>query len=149
MKTNAICPISNKKTDENVARFNALYTTVLLLLFLTSDNIIPIVFLLFDFSLRGFELAKYSPLAFLSRQSSSALNLKSKIINAGPKLFAARIGILFSLATLIFYAFGLNSAAIVTASVFGICAFLEASIGFCVACQIYPLIYKLTYNENI
>lgn len=149
MKTNAICPISNKKTDENVARFNALYTTVLLLLFLTSDNIIPIVFLLFDFSLRGLELAKYSPLAFLSRQSSSALNLKSKIINAGPKLFAARIGILFSLATLIFYAFGLNSAAIVTASVFGICAFLEASIGFCVACQIYPLIYKLTYNENI
>lgn len=149
MKTNAICPISNKKTDENVARFNALYTTVLLLLFLTSDNIIPIVFLLFDFSLRGLELAKYSPLAFLSRQSSSALNLKSKIINAGPKLFAARIGILFSLVTLIFYAFGLNSAAIVTASIFGICAFLEASIGFCVACQIYPLIYKLTYNENI
>jgi len=148
MKTNAICPISNKKTDENVARFNALYTTVLLLLFLTSDNIIPIVFLLFDFSLRGLELAKYSPLAFLSRQSSSALNLKSKIINAGPKLFAARIGIMFSLVTLIFYASGLNTAAIVTASVFGICAFLEASIGFCVACQIYPLIYKLTYNEN-
>lgn len=149
MKTNAICPISNKKTDENVARFNALYTTVLLHLFLTSDNIIPIVFLLFDFSLRGLELAKYSPLAFLSRQSSSALNLKSKIINAGPKLFAARIGIMFSLVTLIFYASGLNTAAIVTASVFGICAFLEASIGFCVACQIYPLIYKLTYNENI
>lgn len=149
MKTNAICPISNKKTDENVARFNALYTTVLLLLFLTSDNIIPIVFLLFDFSLRGLELAKYSPLAFLSRQSSSALNLKSKIINAGPKLFAARIGIMFSLVTLIFYASGLNTAAIVTASVFGICAFLETSIGFCVACQIYPLIYKLTYNENI
>ncbi|MBP6661907.1 MAG: DUF4395 family protein, partial [Paludibacter sp.] len=34
-------------------------------------------------------------------------------------------------------------------AIFGICAFLESAFGFCIACEIYPLIYKFTYRSKL
>jgi hypothetical protein len=149
MKSNAICPISTNKINENVARLNATFTVTLLAVFLFTSNIIPVVFLLVDFLLRGAELAKYSPLARLSGYILKALRVKSKPVNAGPKIFAARIGVLFSFLILLFALVELPVVAIVFATLFGVCAFLEAAFGFCVACQIYPFVYRFTYQSKI
>ncbi|MTK53172.1 DUF4395 domain-containing protein [Paludibacter sp.] len=145
MQTKAICPINNKKVDENVARSNAALTVLLLVVFQLSINPLIALFLLADFLLRGFDLAAYSPLAFVSKKVVSVLSLKPKVINAGPKFFAAKIGAAFSLSILVSALLGFNQLAFVFSAVFGVCAFLEAAIGFCLACKIYPYTYKLTH----
>lgn len=148
MKSTAICPISSKKIDENVARLNATFTVLLIAISVFTLSYIPLIVLLIDFSLRGAELSKYSPLALLSKGLLKTLSIKSKPINAGPKIFAARVGVLFSAVALILNLFGFDTASLVVLSIFGICAFLEAAVGFCVACQIYPLVYKLFFHRK-
>ena len=149
MKTNAICPISINKVDENVARLNGIFTFLLLAAFAVTDNILPILFLLIDFVLRGAELSKFSLMAIVSKQILKSLNFNKKPINAGPKIFAARIGILFSFGIVLFYFIQIQSLALVFTGVFAFCAFLEGFFGYCVACQIYPFVYKFAYKSRI
>lgn len=145
MRTKAICPINNKNADENVARSNAALTVLLLVVFQLSANPLIALFLLVDFVLRGFELANYSPLACVSKKVVSVLSLKPKVINAGPKFFAAKIGAVFSLSILVSTLLGWSQLSFALSAVFGVCAFLEAVIGFCLACKIYPYTYQLTH----
>jgi len=147
MKTYAICPISDKKINEHVARTNATFTVLFLLLYVFSSNVFIIAFLLIDFLLRSVELSQYSPLAIASRYTVKLLQLKSKPINAGPKIFAARIGLFFNTVILFSTLVGFNAVSFVV--IFGICAFLEAAFGFCLACEVYPFVYKLTYRAKL
>ena len=149
MKTNAICPISINKVDENVARLNGIFTVLLLVVFALTGNILPVLFLLIDFVMRGAELSKFSPLAIISKLILTSLNIHKKPINAGPKIFAARIGILFSFGIVLFYFLQIQSVALIFTGVFAFCAFLEGFFGYCVACQIYPFVYKFTFKSAI
>ena len=144
---NTICPISTQKTDENSARFIGAFTLLTLVIFLFSNSLVPLLLLIIDFSLRASELSKYSILAIISKYLRSFLNINSKFVNAGPKVFAARIGLIFSVLILVCYIFEMNTATLILTFVFGFCAFLESSFGFCVACKIYPYVYKL-FNKN-
>ena len=146
MKTTAFCPISNKKIDEHVARLNGGFTLLFIGLFIASESIIPIIFLFLDFALRSGNLSRYSPLAYLSRNIAGSLFLKPLLINAGPKIFAARIGLVFNILIILFYLSGLSGLSFVFTAIFGVCAILESVFGYCVACQVYPFVYKLTYH---
>jgi len=149
MRTNNLCPISDSKIDENAARLNATLTVITLIVFLLTNNIFTILLLLTDFTLRGTENSKYSIFAVVSKQLIKTFRIKKKPVNAGPKIFAARIGILFSMLVFIFSVFGFSAVAQTFALVFGLCAFLEAAFGFCVACRIYPFVYRLSYRSGI
>jgi hypothetical protein len=149
MNTYTLCPISDKRINEKVARGNAVLTVLFLALYLFTTNTFVIAFLLIDFLLRGLELSQYSPFAIISKKVTQLLAIKPKLINAGPKVFAARIGVFFSASILLAATLGFNTTALVLTGIFGICAFLEAAIGFCVACQIYPLLYKLYYESKL
>ena len=149
MNNNAFCPISFKKIDEHVARLNGFFTVGLLVVFLITGSVLPVVFLVVDFLARGLEYPKWSLLAQLSKRILSVLQVKPKLVNAGPKLFAARVGLLFSVLVAISSIAGWDVAALVIALIFGICAFLEAAIGFCVACKIYPFLYKFIYQRPV
>jgi hypothetical protein len=96
MKTYAICPISNRITNEQVARVNAGLTLLVILGFIITSQIWLIGLLAIDFLFRGLELTGYSPVYFTSKGISGMLGLHQKPINAGPKIFAARIGFMFS-----------------------------------------------------
>lgn len=148
MKTYAICPISNKKINERVARVNGFFTVLLLILFLfTGQWFIPL-FLGIDFLMRSGSLSKFSPLAFLSRNIIKLLSVEKLLINAGPKIFAARIGLIISSAILVASVTGLNLLALSLAGILGLFSFLEAALGFCVACEIYPYVYQLLYKQQ-
>jgi len=149
MKTYAICPISDKRINEHVTRSNAFLTVLLLVSYILTANLFIIIFLLVDFLFRAIELPQYSILAITSKKFVQIFSLKPKFINAGTKIFAARIGLFFNVAILVSVLFGLNTLALSLVGVFGICAFLEAAFGFCVACQIYPFIYKLFYQSKL
>ena len=149
MKTAAFCPISNKKIDEHISRLNGAFTIVFLGVYAFTGNIVPVIFLLIDFSFRAGYLSRFSPLAYLSRNIAKLLQLKPLLINAGPKIFAARIGLVFNVAIILSYISGLNNLALVFTGMFGLCATLESVFGFCVACQFYPFVHKLIYHSKI
>ncbi|MDD2799702.1 MAG: DUF4395 domain-containing protein [Bacteroidales bacterium] len=148
MKPDAICPICDRKIDENIARFNGAFTVIFLTIFVITNSIIPILFLAVDFLMRASKLPQYSLLYLLSKQLVRLFAIKPKNINAGPKVFAARIGFAFAIAILISFAFESTFLAYSFAAIFGICAFLEAAIGFCIACEIYPYLYRILYQSS-
>ncbi len=148
MKTTAFCPISTQKIDENLARFNGGFVTLIVIAAIVTQSVLPLLFLTIDFTFRATGNSKYSPLAFISKNIIRTLKITAKPVNAGPKIFAARIGLLFSVLALIFNALELNGISTGVLSVFGFCAFLESAFGFCVACQIYPFVYKLAYASK-
>lgn len=148
MKNSAFCPISYKKIDENVARLNGLFTVLLLVVYLLTSNLLPIAFLVVDFFFRAIEKSAYSPLAILSKSLLKLFGAKTAPINAGPKIFAARVGLLFSVLVLLFALIQLPVVAIVVAVIFGACAFLEAAFNYCVACKLYPFFFRIIYQSD-
>ncbi len=148
MKT-AICPISDKRINENTARGNAFLTVLLLTAYVLTSNLLIPAFLFADFLLRSSDLSKYSPFAFISAKINQWLKIKPKYINAGPKVFSARIGVVFSLSVLISSLLGWKTSVLIFSVIFGICAFLEAVFAFCVACKVYPFVYRLYFKPEI
>lgn len=146
MNNNAFCPISYRKVDEHVARLSGLFTVILLLVYVLTSNILPVVFLFFDFLVRGIEKPQFSVFAVVSKFILQKLKVKPEFINAGPKIFAARVGLLFTVLVIFFNLIHAPVTALVFAVIFGFCALLESALGFCVACKIYPLLYKLVYQ---
>jgi len=149
MKTYAICPISNQKINETVARLNGFFTVIFLLTFAVTGNMLVISVLLIDFLLRATNHSKYSIFAIVSKSIAKNLALKERFINAGPKIFAARIGLVFTVSILFSIIFGFGTAAYVLTAIFGLCAFLEAVFGLCIACEVYPFVYKFLYQYRI
>jgi Domain of unknown function (DUF4395) len=148
MKSYAFCPISDKQINERVARINGAITVLLLVLFGITQSIIPVLFLAFDFLLRATDYARFSPIAISSGNIVRYLSLNNKLINAGPKLFAARIGLAFSTIIVISFIFNAFSFGYAMAGILGLFSFLEAVFGLCVACEIYPFAYRLFYKAK-
>lgn len=148
MKTYAFCPISDNKINERVARLNAIFTVLLLLSFVLTLNIFIIIFLSIDFLLRSTNYSKYSLIGISSRSILSNLPVKPNYINAGPKIFAARIGFVFSALIILSFLLSLNILPFILLGILGIFSFLEGAFGICVACEIYPFVYKFTYDKE-
>jgi hypothetical protein len=145
MKNYAFCPVSPKVVNEKVARLNAALGLTLIVLFLFTFNLYVSVFLVYDFLVRAIDKPEYSPVALISKGLVKSFALKGEMINAGPKLFAVRVGLLFSVAILGLVVTGWQLAPLIVAGILGFFSFLEAALGYCVACKIYPFVYRWVY----
>lgn len=141
-----VCPITDKRIDENVTRLNAAFTFLLVLAYFLFNSIIPLFILAIDFALRGFNNGEYSIIKATSSSFVNVFKLKKHPINAGPKIFAARIGTLLTVLIVVFELLQIQTVAITFGSLLGFFAFLEFAFGFCVACKIYPFIAALQTN---
>lgn len=148
MKTYTFCPVSERRIDEKVARVNAVITVLALVLFSITQNMVLIVLLTVDFFLRTSKWTRYSPVAFLSHKVVDFLDMPSKLINAGPKIFAARIGLILTVSIAILLFLNLYTIAITLTAMLLVFSFLEGVFGVCVACKLYPHIYKIAYQKN-
>jgi hypothetical protein len=148
MKTYALCPISDRLINEHVARLNAAFTLFFFIGFAFTGSLWPLAFIFVDFLLRGTSYAKYSLIGISSRQIVRVLPLEDALINAGPKIFAARIGLLLTGIALLASISGANAFTLGVIVILGLFSFLEAAFGFCMACKIYPLLYKFLYNDR-
>lgn len=146
MKSYAVCPVSDKKVNERVARINGLFTVFLLAFSGLTHSIFPVIFLAIDFFLRSFDFSKYSLVAVSSRGIVTYLGLNESMINAGPKIFAARIGLILSSLIITLFFFNAYLPALSIAGILGLFSFLEGAFGICVACEIYPFIYRFFYK---
>lgn len=132
------CPISFDTINARVARVNGALTVLSMLVFLFTPFKAIVLILGADLLIRGFLTPAYSFYSFFSRGILRMLNVGPVMTNAGPKIFAAKVGFIFCCIVALFYFLGLPAASFVVASMLALFAFLEAAAGFCVACQLYP-----------
>ncbi|MCI5139092.1 MAG: DUF4395 domain-containing protein [Candidatus Electrothrix sp. AR1] len=140
---NLMCPVSFKQINENAVRINAALAFLSILLFLLTPWKWLILIVGADFFIRGFLNPQYSLSANISKNLLPLLKVKPIMVDACPKLFAAKIGFLFCCLLTASWIFALERTALIAGAIFMTCAALEAVFKFCVACQIYPLIYSL------
>ena len=140
-----ICPISERNVNENVSRLNSSFTLAFAVLFILTGSFWYLCAMLVDFALRLFSQGKLSPVIKLNAYLLEVFRIRKVLINAGPKIFASRIGLLLTTVSLVFWIFGFISAATITAGILAFFSFLEFAFGLCVACKIYP--YALALND--
>jgi hypothetical protein len=137
-----VCPVNERQVNENITRLNALATIILMSVFMFT----PVKWILFilpvDFALRSWFHGRFSPLGRVNSFLARSLNLKEIMINEGPKVFAARIGLILSALALGSFIAGFNLPAYFLGGILVFFSFLEAAFGFCVACKIYPLLFR-------
>jgi hypothetical protein len=137
-----ICPISFKQVDERVVQINAVLAILSIFFLLTPYEWIVWI-LCIDFFIRGFLNPSYSFYTAISKTVLHLFKIKPLMINAGPKIFAAKIGFIFCCMIVISYVFDFPKICLVICLIFMFCATLEAIFKFCIACKIYPFIYKI------
>lgn len=148
-KSYALCPVSDKWMNERVARINGATTILLLLTFGLTQSMIPVAFLALDFALRASDYAKYSLITRSSKGLAKCLTRSEHFINAGPKIFAARIGLVCCVLIMLTAMLNASWVAGITAGALGLFSLLETAFGFCVACEIYPYLYKAVHKGNL
>jgi hypothetical protein len=143
-----ICPISHEKVNESVVRLTALWVVLLMSVFLVLPNPFIPLYLIFDFYVRAFTRSRFSPLSKLSTELVIRFKLPTHLINKAPKIFAARIGLLFSIIIFAFTLVGFIVPAIITSSVLILFAFLECGLNFCAGCWVYTYIVIPLYRDK-
>ncbi|MDH3348374.1 MAG: DUF4395 domain-containing protein [Desulfobulbaceae bacterium] len=140
---NDVCPITDRQIDETVVRLVALL--VFIIITIGYFKLLPwfSTALALDFFIRAFTKWPISYLAILAKFISKFFNLPTKPINAGPKIFAARLGFLFTLAISLFGFMQFNTTAAILAGALATCAALEAFFSICIGCSIYSILVKI------
>jgi hypothetical protein len=130
-----ICPISTERIDQRAVRLTAGAVAVLTASYIaTGWRIIPLL-LLFDFASRGFGAGALSPLRVIAAGFARRLGSPS-LIDKAPKLFAARVGMMFSLAILGVSIVSSDGSRVV-AAVLVLFALLESVFNICAGCLVY------------
>ncbi|MCF6225123.1 MAG: DUF4395 domain-containing protein [Xanthomonadales bacterium] len=145
---NKVCPISYVQVNERVAQLNAVLVIITMLVFVFTPFKLMIAILAFDFILRGFINPAYSLYSAISKTIVRSLKIKPLMVNADPKVFAAKIGFLFSSSIAITYFLGYQGISLVLVSILVLFAALEAIFRFCLACKIYPYIYRIKKQQE-
>lgn len=134
--------------NAKVARLNAGFTFLLSILFIFSTWKFAIVILVFDFCVKVFAHPRYAPTTYFSRYILESFDVKPKFIFAPPKLFAAKIGLGFSVFAFVLYLMDFESASFVVCGILAIFAALEAVWEFCMGCWLYSYLAKWTNQNN-
>ena len=134
---NILCPISDKRINEQVTRLNALFAIITVVLAFSINSTLFLVFLAADFYIRAFTKLKHSPISYMSSSLSNALNLPVKQIDKAPKIFAARLGFLMTALITVLFALNFSVASTIIAGILVFFAALEFAFAICVGCTIY------------
>lgn len=139
----AICPIDGTKINEPTVRVVAGLVFLLGTIGLYFQSSFIFLFLVFDFFVRGYYQKKWSALRWVAVYLTHVFQLPEKLIDAGAKRFAAKIGFWFSVALFILSVIPSPFALTVVGSTLLVCALLESVFAFCLGCQFYTFYLKI------
>ncbi|MBN2484916.1 MAG: DUF4395 domain-containing protein [Bacteroidales bacterium] len=145
---NLICPVSNERIPENLPRITAFFVLSSLALYVYTQFVPVIALLAIDFIARGFGFNRYSIFNRLSVWAIGLLGTKGQNIDKGPKIFAARLGALFSGIILLFHFLGYENFSAVIAGMLFVLSTLECVAGFCVGCYVYTIFIVPLYQKH-
>ena len=144
---NLVCPISDQRVNEQITRLNAMLVIGIIVLAFVLNSLSLFVFLMADFFIRAFTNLKFSPISFASHSLSNALNLPIRMIDKAPKIFAARLGFLMTLAMSLLFIFSFKITAIAVAAILIFFASLEFFLAICAGCLIYTYLILPFYKK--
>ena len=137
------CPISDRQLNEKSIRIGAGLVLLLAVSAIIYHNIWIFIILASDFFIRGFTRYPISPVAFISGFIVKVFPFNPNWVNAGPKIFAAKIGFLFCLTASILYVKNLYLPGDIVAAVLCVCAGLESFFSVCLGCHFYTMLLNL------
>ncbi len=136
-----ICPVVDRTTTEQAERLNALFSVIVVTAsFLTSPVLVALLGI--EYYIRGFTKAQ-SPVTKASLMVLDLFRTEKKTVNAGPKVFAARLGFIMCCVITASFIFGAYQITLAASTLFILLAFMESALNFCVGCHIYTLLKKL------
>ena len=141
------CPISSKQIDGTIARINAVFITLLIIIFLLTSNTIILYFLAIDFLLRLSNYKSWSLIFIFSTGVKKLFTLKTKMTDAAAKKLAALFGLVFIVVMIIFTSLDLDIALYITAAILLYCTSLEVLFNYCVGCEIYHIFKKINHKR--
>lgn len=139
----AACPVVFKRVDEYQVRAHALIVVFVTLGFVWFEADWLPVLLVYDFFVRVVFSPKASPLFHVSRGVVRLLPLTAKPVDAGPKMFAAKVGLFIAAGGLAFVLLGYVEVSLWLMTLMAFFAALEAACGLCVGCKLYTLFSPL------
>ena len=148
MFDNIICPISTERVDSNVSRLTVFFNVVLMVLFILTLQPIFIYLVAFDYFIRAWMDAKYSPLRWLALTIVNSLNLQKNPIDLAQKIFASRLGFLCAFASSILISINYPTAAVGVAALLMVLSVMDSVFNFCVGCLIYNYIVYPFYKKS-
>lgn len=137
------CPISDMRMNEKSIRIGAGFVLLLAVSGVILHNVGIFIVLAVDFFIRGFTRYQISPVSLISKLIVNVFADKPNWVNAGPKIFAAKIGFLFCLTVAILYFINLYLPGNIVAAVLCVCAGLESFFSVCLGCHFYAILLKL------
>lgn len=137
------CPIVYHRVDENITRLNAFIVFAGLLLFVFFPIKWIIIPITADFAIRVFFGVKNSPICHGIKWTLNKMQEEPHLVNAGPKQFAAKIGLTLTLLLSILYIFDFTLTSQVIGAISFIAVGAEAFFGYCVACKVYNILRNM------
>jgi len=131
--------------DARGPRFGALITTTVLAAVLLTESIWLLSFQALVFAVGAFFGPAKAPYGLIYKRFIQK-NLKSELVkeDAKPPQFAQFVGLLFAIAALAGLVFEINILFLAATAMALVAAFLNAFFDFCLGCQMYLIIKRLT-----
>lgn len=144
-----ICPISGERIDSNVSRLTIFISVLLVVVFIITQQPLPLYIAAFDYFVRAFGNMQYSPLRFIALKIAQAFGWTPKMIDKAPKVFASRLGFICLFTASLLFNLGMATASIIVAGMAGSLFLLDAMGIVCVGCLIYHnLVFPFFGNSN-
>ena len=144
---NIICPVSNEKVAEHISRITALLTVITFIAYILTGFLPFALLALFDFFARSYQIKSISLFSKIATKIGSILNLESQRIDKAPKIFASRLGFVFSLLIVAFNLFGLLQTSYFVSGILILFATMECILNFCIGCYIYSWFVLPIYKK--
>ena len=148
-------PGATDQVDVRGPRFAAWITTAVLLAVLVVSAISPVVAAALlatqgiVFALGALYGPRRHPYGLIfSRLVAPRLRPVTEREPAAPLRFAQFVGLVFALAGLVGFALGAPLAGVIATAFALAAAFLNAAVGICLGCQLYPLVHRLRRSRR-
>lgn len=137
------CPCSEKTIDRNVTRITSFFVFLLLMTGLFSMLNWISLLLCFDFFIRGFTHLPISPLRRAAQAQVRMLRMKPAMINAGPRIYGARLGFFVTVIIALLSFGGFPNAARNVTELMILTTAMAAFFGICIGCYVHTVIRKV------
>ena len=134
-----LCPISPLRVGETTARLTGLLAAALIGVYALTGAGPIMLALAIDYGVRAGSRWRHSPLSWLAARLVGALRLPNRPIDKAPKMFAARVGMLFALASSMLVLLDPPTSLVVALTLLGF-ALLEALLNICIGCLVYTYV---------
>ena len=139
---NKSCSISTDRVNSSLTKIYSIFTFSVITMFIFSPFKEIIFISATDFVVRIFFGIKYSPICRMIKFGLKVGNIPTHMVNAGPKKFAAKVGMLFTVVISVGVILDLPMLSLVAGGVAFVAIGAEIFFNYCLACTIHSYLPK-------